>query len=64
MNQACQNLLTDVIEEIKRLASLKVVNPNVRGEEIEYLKNRAALGHQALQKAVLRLDALRIMIAG
>ena len=64
VNQACQNLLTDVTEEIKRLAALKVVNPNVRGEEIEYLKNRAALGHQALQKAVLRLDALRIMIAG
>ena len=64
VNQACQHLLTDVTEEIKRLAALKAVNPNVRSEEIEYLKNRAALGHQALQKAVLRLDALRIMIAG
>ncbi|WP_299727840.1 RNA polymerase-associated protein RapA [uncultured Endozoicomonas sp.] len=64
VSTACQHLLTDVTEEIKRLAALKVVNPNVRSEEIEYLKNRAALGHQALQKAVLRLDALRIMIAG
>jgi len=62
--EACQSLLGDVTEEIKRLAALKAVNPNVRGEEIEYLKNRAALGHQALQKATLRLDALRIMIAG
>lgn len=62
--EACQSLLADVSEEIKRLAALKAVNPNVRNEEIEYLKNRAALGHQALQKAVLRLDALRIMIAG
>lgn len=64
VSRACQNLLTDVTEEIKRLAALKIVNPNVRSEEIEYLKNRAAQGHQALQKAVLRLDALRIMIAG
>ena len=62
--EACQSLLSDVTEEIKRLAALKAVNPNVRSEEIEYLKNRAALGHQALQKAVLRLDALRMMIVG
>ena len=62
--EACQSLLGDVTEEIKRLAALKAVNPNVRSEEIEYLKNRAGQGHQALQKAVLRLDALRIMIVG
>lgn len=63
VNQACQNLLTDITEEIERLTALKAVNQNVRSEEIEYLKNRATLGHQALQKAVLRLDALRMMIA-
>ena len=64
VNEACQTLLSDVTEEIKRLAALKAVNPNVRDEEIEYLKNRAGQGYQSLQKAVLRLDALRIMIAG
>lgn len=63
VNQACQSLLMDITEEIKRLAALKLVNPNVRDEEIEYLKVRAAHGHLALQKATLRLDALRIMIA-
>ena len=64
VSEACQNLLKDVTEEIKRLAALKAVNPNVRDEEIEHLKLRAAQGHQCLQKAMLRLDALRLMVAG
>lgn len=64
VSDACQKLLTDVTEEIKRLAALKAVNPNVRDEEIEHLKTQAALGHQCLQKAMLRLDAIRLMIAG
>ena len=64
VSQACTSLLTDVTEEIKRLAALKAVNPNVRDEEIEHLKTQAALGHQCLQKAMLRLDAIRLMVAG
>ncbi len=64
VSAACQNLLTDVTEEIKRLAALKAVNPNVRDEEIEHLKVQAASGHQCLQKAMLRLDAIRLMVAG
>ena len=64
VSTACTNLLTDVTEEIKRLAALKAVNPNVRDEEIEHLKTQAALGHQCLQKAMLRLDAIRLMVTG
>ncbi|MGI9274150.1 MAG: RNA polymerase-associated protein RapA [Endozoicomonas sp.] len=64
VNEACQGLLTSVTEEIKRLAALKAVNPNVRDEEIEHLKTRAALGYQCLQNAMLRLDAIRLMVAG
>ncbi len=64
VSEACQNLLMDVTEEIKRLAALKAVNPNVRDDEIEHLKLRAAQGHQSLQKAMLRLDAIRLMVAG
>ncbi|MRI34606.1 RNA polymerase-associated protein RapA [Endozoicomonas sp. OPT23] len=61
---ACKSLLGSVTEEIKRLAALKAVNPNVRDEEIEHLKLRAAMGHQCLQNAMLRLDAIRLMVAG
>ena len=64
VSEACQTLLTNVTEEIKRLAALKAVNPNVRDEEIEHLKLRAAMGHQSLQNAMLRLDAVRLMVAG
>lgn len=64
VSEACTALLTHVTDEIKRLAALKSVNPNVRPEEIEHLKNRAAQGHQCLQNAMLRLDALRLMVAG
>lgn len=64
VTEACKMLLSNVTEEIKRLAALKAVNPNVRDEEIEHLKTHAALGHQCLQKAMLRLDGLRLMIAG
>ena len=64
VSEACSALLAAVTEEIKRLAALKAVNPNVRDEEIEHLKNQAAIGHQCLQNAMLRLDGLRLMIAG
>ncbi|PJE80259.1 RNA polymerase-associated protein RapA [invertebrate metagenome] len=64
ITEACQNLLKDVTEEIGRLAALKSVNPNVRDEEIEYLKIRATEGHTCLRKSMLRLDAIRLMIAG
>ncbi|WP_461536193.1 RNA polymerase-associated protein RapA [Spongorhabdus nitratireducens] len=62
VTNACQTLLNNVTEEMKRLAALKQVNPNVRDEEIDFLKQRAAYGHQALQKAQLRLDAMRLVI--
>ncbi len=62
ITNACQHLLNSVTEEMKRLAALKQVNPNVRDEEIDFLKQRAAYGHQALQNAQLRLDAMRLII--
>ena len=62
ISNACQHLLNSVTEEMKRLAALKQVNPNVRDEEIDFLKQRAAYGHQALQNAQLRLDAMRLII--
>ena len=44
VTEACSTLLSDVTEEIKRLAALKAVNPNVRDEEIEHLKHQAGNG--------------------
>ncbi|MDP0588577.1 MAG: RNA polymerase-associated protein RapA [Candidatus Endonucleobacter bathymodioli] len=64
VDDACKKLFKDVTEEIERLSALKAVNPNVREEEIEHLKGWIGLGHQCLQKAVLRSDAIRLMVAG
>jgi ATP-dependent helicase HepA len=48
--------------EIKRLARLKKVNPTIKEEEIELLKDRAMLLHENIQVAQLRLDAVRFVI--
>ncbi len=61
VNEACQKLMNNVTQEIRRLAALKAVNPNIRDEEIEFLKLQAAEGHQLLQKAQMRLDAIRLI---
>ncbi|GAA4648393.1 RNA polymerase-associated protein RapA [Kistimonas scapharcae] len=63
INEACQQLIQSVTREIRRLAALKAVNPNIRDEEIEFLKQQAAIGHQCLQKAQLRLDGIRLIFA-
>ena len=48
VNDACQKLMNNVTQEIRRLAALKAVNPNIRDEEIEFLKQQAAMGYQQL----------------
>jgi ATP-dependent helicase HepA len=49
--------------EINRLRALRQVNPNVRDEEIEYFEQQRELLHRALRFAIVRLDALRVMVA-
>ncbi|MDP0563030.1 MAG: RNA polymerase-associated protein RapA [Candidatus Endonucleobacter sp. (ex Gigantidas childressi)] len=64
VDNACQKLFKDVTEEMERLKALKAVNPNIRDDEIEYLKRSIRLGGQCLQKAVLRSDAIRLIVTG
>ena len=49
--------------EIDRLEALIKVNPNVRQEEIEFLRARLALILDRLQQSSVRLDALRVIVA-
>ncbi len=49
--------------EINRLKALQQINPNVRSEEIYYLESRYQAVNQALESSMLRLDALRIIVA-
>jgi ATP-dependent helicase HepA len=39
------------------------VNPTIKAEEIEQLKDMTMLAHENIQAAQLRLDAVRFVIA-
>ena len=50
-------------EELRRLQALAQVNPNVRRDEIDYLRARRALAGEHMGQARLRLDAVRVVVA-
>lgn len=56
------NMLKISAIEIKRLDALSQVNPNIKPEEIEYLREKAITSHGLISKAKLRLDAIRFII--
>ncbi len=60
--KATENMLSSLTGEIKRLVRLKKVNPSIKDEEIEYLKDNVLLAHQNLQQTQLKLDAVRFII--
>ena len=55
-------MLASMTGEIKRLVRLKKVNPTIKEEEIEHLKEITMLLHENIQEAQLRLDAVRFII--
>jgi ATP-dependent helicase HepA len=59
-----EQIKTQLGEQISRLRSLQKTNPNVRDDEIEQLESEAAQLHEYIQYPQLRLDALRLIIAG
>lgn len=55
-------MLASMTGEIKRLVRLKKVNPTLKEEEIQYLKDITMRLHENIQDAQLRLDAVRFVI--
>lgn len=51
-------------EEIERLKALTAVNPLVKPAEIRALEQQKQVGEQTLRQAKVRLDAIRILVAG
>jgi ATP-dependent helicase HepA len=49
---------------LARLVALQAVNPSVRDSEIEALRQQREEGLAALDKAALRLEAIRVLVAG
>lgn len=56
-------MLDAATAELKRLASLRKVNPYVRQEELDQLKQNAMEMHGHLQASRLRLDAVRVLLS-
>jgi ATP-dependent helicase HepA len=62
MTEATDTMLASLSAEIKRLVRLQKVNPSIKTEEIEQLKDMTMLAHEHIQAAQLRLDAVRFII--
>ncbi len=59
---ATATMLESLTSEIKRLVRLQNVNPSIKNDEIEALKDKTLLIHENIQIAQLRLDAVRFVI--
>ncbi len=59
---ANKQMLATLSIEIKRLLRLKKINPSIKDQEIEQLKEMAILSHENISQAQLRLDAVRFII--
>jgi ATP-dependent helicase HepA len=62
IEEATKAMIDSLAAEVKRLARLQKVNPSIRSEEIEQLKDMTLLAHENIQAAAVRLDAVRFVI--
>ena len=62
--QAQHRLAAETEEELARLTALQAVNPTVRESELAALRKQREEGLAMLDKAALRLEAIRVLVAG
>jgi len=62
--EAQRRLAADTEEELARLSALQAVNPSVRDSELDALRQQREQGLAMLDKAALRLEAIRVLVAG
>lgn len=62
--EAQRRLAAEADEELARLLALQAVNPSVRDSEIDALRKQREEGLAMLEKAALRLEAIRVLVAG
>ncbi|MFV9683682.1 RNA polymerase-associated protein RapA [Pseudomonas sp. NY15367] len=62
--EAKRRLIAELDEELARLVALRAVNPSVRDSEIEALREQREQSLAMFDKAALRLEAIRILVAG
>ncbi|MGR8942596.1 MAG: RNA polymerase-associated protein RapA, partial [Gammaproteobacteria bacterium] len=62
IQDATRTMLESLAEEIKRMMRLQKVNPSIKPEEIEHLKDMTMLAHDNIESVELKLDAVRFLI--
>lgn len=60
--ESSNRMIATLTGEIKRLVRLKKINPGIKEQEVEQLKEMVMLSHESIQEAQLRLDAVRFVI--
>jgi ATP-dependent helicase HepA len=63
LTTAINKMQAELAQELQRLTELQRVNPNVREDEVESLREQMQLLHRYLQTARLHQDAIRLIIA-
>ncbi|HBZ92234.1 MAG TPA: RNA polymerase-associated protein RapA [Pseudomonas sp.] len=64
VSEAKRRLIAELDEELARLVALRAVNPSVRDSEIEALRGQREQSLAMFDKAALRLEAIRVLVAG
>ncbi|MEJ2455242.1 MAG: RNA polymerase-associated protein RapA [Candidatus Thiodiazotropha sp.] len=62
IGRATKRMMSEYTEEIQRMSALRRHNPGVREDEIQLLQTQGAELHRHLQRARLRLDAVRLVV--
>ncbi|EJO92982.1 ATP-dependent helicase HepA [Ectopseudomonas mendocina DLHK] len=62
--EAKRRLIAELDEELARLIALRAVNPSVRNSEIDALREQREQSLAMFDKAALRLEAIRVLVAG
>ncbi|WP_276488880.1 RNA polymerase-associated protein RapA [Ectopseudomonas mendocina] len=62
--EAKRRLIAELDEELARLIALRAVNPSVRDSEIDALREQREQSLAMFDKTALRLEAIRVLVAG
>lgn len=63
VDSAIEQMVAQQREALQRLTELAKVNPNIRQQEIDWIKEETAMLAEYLGKAQLRLDSVRVIVA-
>lgn len=62
LSEAATKMRDEQQQALQRLESLAARNPNIREEEIAYLKHVAEISEESMGQSQCRLDALRVLV--